>query len=123
MKGGAAIWGNESFAPDDLPSHKFTHGKFLSFRPPHDHNCANLTVDDASTWILEHTPTTFQVGPVSFLIEMGNLMCAQRMLETNYSYGIERDEERLKANDMDPTKWSNPLEVRYVSVLPTPLYV
>lgn len=38
----------------------------------------------------------------------------QKMLETNYSYGIERDEEQLRRNDADFRKWSNPLEVRYV---------
>jgi len=34
------------------------------------------------------------------------------MLEMNYSYGIERDEEQLRRNDADFRKWSNPLEVR-----------
>ena len=36
------------------------------------------------------------------------------MIATNYSYGIERDEEALKRNDLDHTKWTNPLEIRYV---------
>ena len=36
------------------------------------------------------------------------------MIATNYSYGIERDEEKLKENSHDHTKWSNPLEVQYV---------
>lgn len=39
------------------------------------------------------------------------------MLETNYSYGIERDEAQLKRNDADPRKWTNPLEVRSVNSL------
>lgn len=34
------------------------------------------------------------------------------MMESNYSNGIERDPARLKENDNDPRKWSNPLEVR-----------
>ena len=34
------------------------------------------------------------------------------MLETNYSNGIERDPEKLRLNDGDHRKWSNPLEVR-----------
>ena len=34
----------------------------------------------------------------------------QKMLATNFSYGIEKDEKKLKANDRDHTKWSNPLE-------------
>jgi phospholipid:diacylglycerol acyltransferase len=37
------------------------------------------------------------------------------MVDTNYSYGIERDEEALKRNDIDHTKWTNPLESRYVT--------
>ena len=34
----------------------------------------------------------------------------QKMLATNFSYGIEKDEKKLKANDRDHTKWTNPLE-------------
>lgn len=34
------------------------------------------------------------------------------MMGMNYSYGIERDEKKLALNDLDQTKWSNPLEVR-----------
>jgi phospholipid:diacylglycerol acyltransferase len=34
------------------------------------------------------------------------------MLANNYSFGIERDEEALARNDLDHTKWSNPLETR-----------
>ena len=34
----------------------------------------------------------------------------QKMLATNFSYGIEKDEKKLRANDRDHTKWSNPLE-------------
>ena len=34
------------------------------------------------------------------------------MLESNYSHGIERDVEKLKANNLDFRKWTNPLEVQ-----------
>lgn len=34
------------------------------------------------------------------------------MLASNYSVGIERDAEVLKENDLKPSKWSNPLEIR-----------
>ena len=57
-----------------------------------------MTASQAGAWILEHTPTTFQ-----------------RMMESNYSNGIEYDEEKLIANDDDPRMWTNPLESRYVS--------
>jgi phospholipid:diacylglycerol acyltransferase len=46
-----------------------------------------------------------------------DINCLQKMLETNYSYGIERDEAQLKRNDADPRKWTNPLEVRSVNSL------
>jgi hypothetical protein len=41
----------------------------------------------------------------------------QKMVATNYSFGIERDEKKLKLNDGDHTKWTNPLEVRSVPFL------
>ena len=37
---------------------------------------------------------------------------AQKMIATNFSFGIERDEKVLKSNNEDHTKWSNPLEVQ-----------
>ena len=36
----------------------------------------------------------------------------QQMMATNYSFGIEREEEKLKANNLDHRKWTNPLEVQ-----------
>lgn len=99
----------------------------MSFRhpgvPPEDEQLEaatvspNLTIDEASPYVLMHTPSAFQ-----------------RMIASNYSYGFENDEERLKENGLDHTKvsfpyetaphprfirwltaqWSNPLEVQYV---------
>jgi phospholipid:diacylglycerol acyltransferase len=34
------------------------------------------------------------------------------MIETNYSYGFESDAGKLKENDNDHRKWTNPLEVQ-----------
>jgi len=34
------------------------------------------------------------------------------MIASNYSFGFERDEKQLLANDHDPRKWTNPLEIR-----------
>ena len=55
----------------------------------------NLTATDANPYILSNTPKPWQ-----------------KMMQTNYSYGIETDPETLDKNDEDPTKWSNPLESR-----------
>ncbi|PPR02423.1 LOW QUALITY PROTEIN: hypothetical protein CVT26_011391 [Gymnopilus dilepis] len=97
-KGGNDVWGNATHAPDDECDTSHSHGELIAFRPmaapPEDQSARNMTVEEASNWILEHTPTTFQ-----------------KMLETNYSHGIERDETQLKRNNADHRKWSNPLEV------------
>ncbi|KAI0249241.1 Lecithin:cholesterol acyltransferase-domain-containing protein [Lactifluus subvellereus] len=126
VKGGNAVWGDATFAPDDEEDGRHTHGELIAFRqtapiplddkdaetPPFMQGQAqtaaaqvpkqntapvsrNLTADEAGAWILGHTPLTFR-----------------KMIATNYSYGIERDEEALKRNDMDHTKWTNPLEIR-----------
>ena len=42
---------------------------------------------EASPYILTHTPANFQ-----------------KMVETNYSYGFETDQKKLKANDVDHRK-------------------
>ncbi|KAF8273417.1 Lecithin:cholesterol acyltransferase-domain-containing protein [Lactarius quietus] len=128
VKGGNAVWGNATHAPDDGEAVQHTYGELISFReiepippggedvetPPFMHEQAhttqttvakgqrhsrfplskNLTADEAGAWILRHTPETFR-----------------KMIATNYSYGIERDEEALKRNDLDHTKWTNPLEL------------
>ncbi|KAK0504549.1 phospholipid:diacylglycerol acyltransferase [Armillaria luteobubalina] len=100
IKGGDAIWGNGRFAPDDQSDSIHTHGELIAFRESQmlsaeNDSIGNMTSEQAGTWILQHTPTTFQ-----------------KMMETNYSVGIERDEATLKRNDGDHTKWTNPLEVR-----------
>ncbi|KAG7449626.1 LACT-domain-containing protein [Guyanagaster necrorhizus] len=100
IKGGDAIWGNAHFAPDDQLHSIHSHGELIAFRESRmmsagSDSVANMTSEQAGTWILQHTPATFQ-----------------KMMATNYSVGIERDEANLKRNDGDHTKWSNPLEVR-----------
>ncbi|KAJ4483601.1 LACT-domain-containing protein [Lentinula aciculospora] len=130
IKGGDAIWGNTTFAPDD-PSEDVnyelaannvkerrsghTHGSLISFRhmpvsvpvseekhtdtrnlnEDNDAGVKNMTSEMAGEWILKHTPSSFQ-----------------KMMATNYSFGIERDEDALSYNDLDHTKWTNPLEVK-----------
>ncbi|KAI9639305.1 putative phospholipid:diacylglycerol acyltransferase [Dioszegia hungarica] len=105
IKGGNRIWGTHNAAPDDPQNATDSHGRFFSFRHAGSSSeeadldkstvSPNLTMNEASPYILTHTPTTFQ-----------------RMVETNYSYGFESDEGQLKKNDHDHRKWTNPLEVR-----------
>lgn len=78
-QGGNAIWGNGSHAPDDPDNCTQSHGQFFSFRTtgvqsqvdPESNTVAlggwdtnNMTADEAGTWVLEHTPVTFQVRPI-----------------------------------------------------------
>ncbi|KAG8221338.1 Lecithin:cholesterol acyltransferase-domain-containing protein [Butyriboletus roseoflavus] len=105
VKGGDTIWGNETWAPDDEcdeceASH--SHGALISFRREmvaHGVGVAeqtkNMTAEMVGNWILERTPSSFQ-----------------KMISTNYSFGIERDEEVLARNNFDNRKWTNPLEIR-----------
>ncbi|EGO26500.1 hypothetical protein SERLADRAFT_447691 [Serpula lacrymans var. lacrymans S7.9] len=101
IKGGREVWGNQTWAPDDEPNSTHTHGELIAFRQAlldmdaFAQDSKNMTADEAGTWIMERTPSSFQ-----------------KMLGTNYSFDIERDEEVLKRNDIDHTKWTNPLEIR-----------
>ncbi|KIJ65858.1 hypothetical protein HYDPIDRAFT_109905 [Hydnomerulius pinastri MD-312] len=103
IKGGTAVWGNATWAPDDEHAASHTHGELIAFRQAvlaaqtagTAEQSTNMTADEAGTWILERTPSSFQ-----------------KMIWSNYSFGIERDEKVLKRNDHDHTKWTNPLEVR-----------
>ncbi|KAF9453994.1 LACT-domain-containing protein [Macrolepiota fuliginosa MF-IS2] len=100
IKGGNAVWGSGVHAPDDECNASHSHGQLIAFRQPqtgseNGESSRNMTADEASEWILEHTPSAFQ-----------------KMIATNYSFGIERDERKLKNNNRDHTKWSNPLEVQ-----------
>ena len=60
------MWGNTTFAPDDLEDKHHSHGELIAFRDAvakslGEENLRNMTADTASTWILAHTPNNFQV--------------------------------------------------------------
>ncbi|KAG6899424.1 hypothetical protein C0993_010391 [Termitomyces sp. T159_Od127] len=112
LKGGNTIWGNDTHAPDDWPNAVHTHGELIAFRQAPKVGLAGsnttfpkLTAEQAGAWILERTPPSFQ-----------------KMLNTNYSFGLERDETILERNSLDHTKWSNPLEVRLPNAPSMTLY-
>ncbi|KAL1736356.1 Lecithin:cholesterol acyltransferase-domain-containing protein [Schizophyllum commune] len=122
LKGGDAVWGDGVTAPDDTPEMKSSFGHLLAFRQlaadaqnntvggqdgtgngdtkdlrtaTSPEEIRNMTSEEAGTWILQHTPSTFQ-----------------KMMETNFSQAMERDEAQLIRNNADHRKWSNPLEVQ-----------
>lgn len=66
IKGGNTIWGNGINAPDDECNATQSHGDLIAFRQSQmtaatGEPSKNMTADEASDWILEHTPSTFQV--------------------------------------------------------------
>lgn len=54
---------------------------------------SNLTASQAQTWLLQHTPSTFQ-----------------QMVERTYSNGMEFDEAKVIENNQNEKTWANPLE-------------
>ncbi|GAA6061346.1 hypothetical protein JCM10212_004827 [Sporobolomyces blumeae] len=104
LKGGNDVWGDEHAAPDDPPNAQLSGGRLYYFRPEKYENTSdvnsdvvypNLTLNDATSFILEKVPPSYQ-----------------QMLASNFSFGFEKDEEQILKNNEDHTKWSNPLEVQ-----------
>ncbi|KAI5478552.1 phospholipid:diacylglycerol acyltransferase [Pseudohyphozyma bogoriensis] len=104
LKGGNDVWGDEESAPDDKHNATLSGGNIFYFRPEIYSNTSeinertvdpNLTMNDASTYVLEHVPTSYQ-----------------RMIHMNHSFGFERDPEKIAENDVRHQAWANPLEVR-----------
>lgn len=98
LKGGDVIWGNHDSAPDDTANATSTHGVLMKYTEPAGRNSSMivraLSVAESYPWILMHTPKEFQ-----------------EMLYSNYSFGFERDPKKVKKNNANPSKWTNPLEV------------
>ena len=74
LKGGEAVWGNSTFAPDDIDDRDHTHGDFIAFRESvakalGSEQVSNMTADTATNWILSHTPAHFQVSPISMCVK------------------------------------------------------
>ncbi|BGP12575.1 hypothetical protein JCM10213_004838 [Rhodosporidiobolus nylandii] len=104
LKGGNDVWGTEDGAPDDMEGSTLTGGKIYYFRDEEHRNTSevteeaihpNLTLNDATSFMLEKVGTPYA-----------------QMLQSNFSFGFERNEEQLRKNNDDHTKWSNPLEVQ-----------
>lgn len=96
-KGGNAIWGNNSWAPDDLPNQHFgTLGNMLMFRESNSSlTNRNLTVDDSLAYLINSSEPWFR-----------------SQVEKNYSHGTAHTAAEVEANEHDPRKWLNPLETR-----------
>lgn len=95
-KGGAAVWGNRTFAPDDQLGQKVSFGTFINFRESNStHSPRNLTVEESIEYLLEHSDQWYR----------------DQVLE-NYSHGVAHTQAEVEANERDFRKWINPLESR-----------
>jgi phospholipid:diacylglycerol acyltransferase len=96
-KGGDAVWGNDTWAPDDEPDQKTTYGAFGQITVNNNEKLPkkNLTVGDSINFMLDSSEEWFS-----------------NMIVRNYSHGVAHTEEEVEANEKRPEKWVNPLETR-----------
>ena len=95
-KGGTAVWGNGTWAPDDLPDQNFTFGNLINSRKSNSSwTKRNLTVEDSLYYLLNDTDPWFR----------------DQVLHS-YSHGVAPTAEEVEANERDPRTWLNPLEAR-----------
>lgn len=95
-KGGNAVWGNKSWAPDDQPGQTVSFGTFINFKESNStQSPKNLTVEESISYLLEHSDTWYK----------------DQILD-NYSHGVARTSAEVEDNEKDHRKWMNPLETR-----------
>ena len=111
-KGGDAVWGNHTWAPDDdtPPRQNVSFGDFLNFQKAFaanvSHNASftdpdvhippmNLTVSEAFQYLMSHSEPWYR-----------------NQIYSSYSHGIAHTEAEVIRNDNRPPTWMNPLETR-----------
>ncbi|CAG8948440.1 unnamed protein product [Penicillium salamii] len=95
-KGGEAVWGNSTWAPDDQPGQPLTFGNLLNF---HETNSSwtqrNLTVTESLKYLLDQSEDWYK-----------------KQVLDSYSHGVAHTKREVEANEKDPRTWLNPLEAR-----------
>ncbi len=99
-KGGEAVWGNTTWAPDDLspPVQNKTHGTFISFKPKHNTSTAarqNLTMAEAFGYLMNVSEPWYV-----------------DTIKHSYSHGVAHTKREVERNEDKPITWLNPLEAR-----------
>ena len=95
-KGGEAIWGNLTWAPDDEPGQRMSFGAILKYAPKNaTTDLHNATVSDSLQFLLQISEDWYQ-----------------DQLTRNYSHGVALTRTEIERNEKMPSKWVNPLESR-----------
>ena len=94
-KGGEAIWGNLTWAPDDEPGQRMSFGATLKYAPKNATYLQNMTVSDSLQLLLQSSEGWYQ-----------------DQLTRNYSHGVALSRKEIERNEKMPSKWVNPLESR-----------
>ena len=98
-KGGEAVWGNATWAPDDRPGQNLTLGTLLKFRENMNSSSSltgkNLTAHESLNYLLDQSEPWYR-----------------NQILGNYSHGVAHTAKEVEANEKDPRTWLNPLEAR-----------
>ncbi|KAI6245793.1 Phospholipid:diacylglycerol acyltransferase [Erysiphe necator] len=89
--GGNAIWGNATWAPDELDQNS-RYGQSLKFKQI---NSQNLTVEESLAYLMNVAEDWYQDH-----------------VRKSYSHGVAHTTIEVEKNENDPRKWVNPLETR-----------
>jgi phospholipid:diacylglycerol acyltransferase len=94
--GGNTVWGNGTWAPDNIEGSNKSFGTYLNFRETNaTQRYPNMTVEEALPFLFTQTESWFK-----------------DMVLANYSHGIARTRAEVEANQLISSKWINPLETR-----------
>jgi phospholipid:diacylglycerol acyltransferase len=95
-KGGNAIWGNLTWAPDDVSGQDETFGSTLKFA--HKNGTMgpqNMTVSESLQFLFSTSSDWYK-----------------NQVTSNYSHGVALSRKEIERNERIPNKWVNPLESR-----------
>lgn len=94
--GGDAVWGNATWAPDDLAEQAVSYGQLLNFKHYNGTSSyRNLTVEESMSHLFNTTEQWYS-----------------EQIKRSYSHGVAHTTAEVEANERDPRKWINPLETR-----------
>jgi len=95
-KGGEAVWGNATWAPDDQPGQAMSFGTLLNFRESNSSwTQRNLTTPESLRYLLDQSEDWYRDHVLG-----------------SYSHGVAHTTREVEANEKDPRTWLNPLEAR-----------